>query len=111
MTLMYPLNMSMLQEPAVVAKVGPDQVGLPGCAGHVAALDRQDGVVDGSWMEGSVHAFSGNPNISVRNDTSPAFANVTYSEDTPWSTSGAALPVSQQCWDSLTRPWHTAGQP
>ena len=110
MTHMYPLNTSMLQEPVILATVGPKQGDQPGCAGHVAALDHLAGVVDSSCVERSLLGYHGDPPTCVSRDSSLAPTDVTDSEDNPWSPCGAAPPVSQQCSASFFSPWHTIGQ-
>ena len=82
------------QDPAIFITVGPEQGRLPGCAGHVAALARQGGVVDGSCVQRS--GCSGNSPASLIRNTFLAPVTDTHSEVTPWSPCGAALPVYQQ---------------
>ena len=98
----YPPNKSMLQEPVILATVGPEQGGQPGCAGLAATLDHLAGVVDGSCVERSILTNHGDPLTCVSSDSPLASVDVTDSVDTPCSSYCAAPAVSQQYWYSLT---------
>ena len=84
------------QDPAIFITVGPEQGGLPGCAGHVAALDHLAGVVVGSCVERSMLGCSGSSPASPTRNTFLAPEIDTHSEGTPWSPSDTALSVHQQ---------------
>ena len=92
---------------ATLATVGPEQGGLAGLAGHADALDHLAGVVDGGLLDRSLLGYTGNPPISASRNSSLAPANITH---IPWSSCGAALPVSQQCLIPSPKPWQTVGK-
>ena len=97
------------QDHAILAKVGPEQGGLPGCASHAVALDHLAGVVDGGCVDRSLLSYKDNLPACITRNSSLTSTYVTHSVSTPWSSYGAAPPVTQQNFDSFTRPWHIVG--
>ena len=99
-------TISPLQDPAILAVVGPGKDGMHGCLGQSGALDRLVGVVGGDCMERLQPDSHGiyRPYYS-RTQALPTTPS-SHWWTSPWVTCSSAPTISHST-SSVTWPWHT----